>query len=170
MGFQTTGISPERSEERAGGSSSGASDAADCLGCRTVAGSHAADEVYRDPWVVAVVALHAVNPGHIVIVTCEHARNVFYTADALFTHIMLVARDLGQALMTALPCPAVMIMLNNERPCQSLLHTHVHVVPRLPGDGMDRRFDVDVSPEERAATAWRLRPALSTVRRRKDDP
>jgi histidine triad (HIT) family protein len=132
----------------------------ECLACRTARGDFAAEEVYRDERVVAVVALHAVNPGHLVVVTREHVRNALTMEAELLCHMMLVARDLAARLRDALPCAGVMLVFNNEAPCQTLFHAHLHVIPREFGDEMDARFGIAVGTTQRVEMAARLRPAL----------
>jgi histidine triad (HIT) family protein len=134
---------------------------ADCLGCRTARGDFAAEEVYRDERVVAVVALHAINPGHLVVVTREHVRNALTMEADLLCHMMLVARTLGRRLREQLQCPGIMLVFNNEEPCQSLFHAHLHVVPRYHGDEMDVKYGSAPERFEREAMAARLRPVLA---------
>lgn len=134
-------------------------DPQECMACRTAAGDASADEVYRDDRVVVVVAQHAVNPGHLVVVTREHVRNALTMDDDLLSHMVLVAKRMAQGLRGALDC-GVMLVFNNEAPCQSLYHAHLHVVPRYDGDEMDHKFGNEVAPADRAATASRLRPHL----------
>jgi len=131
-----------------------------CLGCRTARGDFAAEEVYRDERVVAVVALHAVNPGHLVVVTTEHVRNALTMENDLLCHMMLVARTLGVRLRETLQCSGIMLVFNNEAPCQSLFHAHLHVVPREPGDEMDIKFGDEPIARDREAMAAHLRPSL----------
>jgi histidine triad (HIT) family protein len=130
------------------------------MACRTASGEFAADEVYRDERVVVVVAQQAINPGHLVVVTREHVRNALAMDDALFGHMTRVARDVGARLREALPGSGIMLVFNNEAPCQTVFHAHLHVVPRHDGDEMDRAFGRPVAPPERAAMAARLRPHL----------
>lgn len=137
-----------------------AMEEAQCLACRTARGEFAAEEVYRDERVVAVVALHAVNRGHLVVVTREHVRNALTMEPELLCHMTLVARTLAIRLREALPCAGVMLVFNNEAPCQTLFHAHLHVIPREFGDEMDARFGHEVSAEQRVEVAARLRPAL----------
>jgi len=132
----------------------------ECMACGTARGEFAGEEVYRDERVVAVVALHAVNPGHLVVVTREHVRNALTMDADLLCHMMLVARTLAARLREALPCAGVMLVFNNEAPCQTLFHAHLHVIPREFGDEMDARFGHEVCAEERVRLASRLRPAL----------
>lgn len=131
-----------------------------CLGCRTARGEFASEEVYRDERVIAVVALHAVNPGHLVVVTHEHVRNALTMEPDLLCHMLLVARTLGSRLRESLPCAGVMLVFNNEAPCQTLFHAHLHVIPREFGDEMDERFGHAVAAEQRLEMAAHLRPDL----------
>jgi histidine triad (HIT) family protein len=133
-----------------------------CLACRTAAGESAADEVYRDEQVVAVVSRHAVNPGHLVVVSLEHVRNALTMDDALFVHMHRVARELALLLRRAMPDAGIMLAFNNEPPCQTVFHAHLHVVPRYEGDDMDRKFGAAVQDDERATMAARLRPFAKT--------
>jgi histidine triad (HIT) family protein len=142
----------------------GASDQSDCLGCRTASGAHAEDEVYRDERVVAVVAQHAVNPGHLVVVTLDHVRNALTMDEELLCHTLLVARRLAGRLREALPCSGVMLWFNNEEPCQTLFHAHLHIIPREQGDAMDVQFGEVVEATGRAAMAERLGPLLSVAK------
>jgi diadenosine tetraphosphate (Ap4A) HIT family hydrolase len=129
----------------------------ECMACRTAAGEFAADEVYRDEQVVVVAAQHAINRGHLVVVTCRHIRNALVMDDALLGHMHVVARDMAVRLRDRLGAPGVMFVFNNEEPCQSVPHAHLHVVPRHPGDEMDCRFGGPTSEAERAAVARELR-------------
>jgi histidine triad (HIT) family protein len=129
-----------------------------CMACRTAAGECAADEVYRDDQVVVVVSQHGMNPGHLVVVSLEHVRNALTMDDALFVHMHRVAREMALLLRRSMPDAGIMLAFNNEPPCQTVFHAHLHVVPRYPGDEMDRKFGEAVTDEERAAMAARLRP------------
>jgi histidine triad (HIT) family protein len=130
------------------------------MGCRTAAGAHTAEEVYRDDRVVVVVAQHAVNPGHLVVVTQEHVRNALTMEEDLLCHTVLVGRRMAARLRETLPCSGVMLWFNNEEPCQTLFHAHLHIIPRDPGDHMDIQFGAGVDAPEREAMAARLRAAL----------
>lgn len=133
-----------------------------CLGCRTATGAFAQDEVYRDEHVVVVVAQHAINPGHLVVVTREHVRNALTMEPDLLCHMMRVAQHLGRELIPAMQCEGVMFLFNNEAPCQSLFHAHLHIAPRNTGDVMDYRFGSTIGPVERATVASRIRGHLGT--------
>ena len=135
----------------------------DCMACRTSMGFFADDEVYRDDRVVGVVAQQAINPGHLVVVTREHVRNALTMDDDLLCHMMRVAARLGARLREALSCSGIMLVFNNEPPCQTVFHAHLHVVPREHGDEMDRTYGAPVPPEQRAAMAARLRAAMSPL-------
>ena len=132
-----------------------------CMACRTAAGEFAADEVYRDDRVVVVLAQTAINPGHLVVVSVDHVRNALTMDEELYLHMNRVAREMALRMREALPAPSIMFCFNNEPPCQTVFHAHLHVIPRVTGDSLDGTFGVKPSAEERAALAARLRPSLS---------
>ncbi len=132
-----------------------------CMACRTAAGEFADDEVYRDDRVVVVAAQTAINPGHLVVVTLDHVRNALTMDEDLYLHMNRVARVMALRMREALPAESIMFCFNNEHPCQTVFHAHLHVAPRTVGDDLDGVFGVKPSAEERAAVASRLRAALS---------
>lgn len=132
----------------------------ECLACLTFAGASSPDEVYRDEQVVAVLAHHALNPGHLVVVTREHVRTALDLDSGLLTHLILVGRRLAAQLHQALPCASSMLVFNIEAPAQTLFHTHLHVIPRRDGDAMHYKFGEQTTAAERAELAARLRPSL----------
>ncbi len=132
-----------------------------CLACRTAAGEFAREEVYRDDRVVAVVAHHAVNPGHLVVIPLEHVRNALTMTDALISHLVCVARDLARILPRVTESPSVMLLFNNEAPCQTLFHAHLHVVPRQSGDPLDFPAGKPVDAAERSIVAARIRAGMT---------
>jgi len=141
-----------------------------CLACRTAAGAFPQDEVYRDERVVAVVAHHAINPGHLVIVSREHVRNALTMEPDLLCHMILVAQTLGRELLAAVGCDAVMFVFNNEAPCQTLFHAHLHVAPRNTGDAMDHRLGTEVAAEARARMAEQIRNYLHRNETKEQSP
>jgi len=52
------------------------------------------------------------------------------------------------------------LVFNNEAPCQTLFHAHLHVVPREHGDWLDEKLADPVDPAARAAMASRIRSFL----------
>jgi histidine triad (HIT) family protein len=126
------------------------------MGCRTARGECAPDEVYRDDHVVVVVAQHAINPGHLVVVSLEHVRNALTMDEELLWRMTLAARRASIRLREVFPEVGIMLLFNNEAPCQTLFHAHLHVVPRTAGDELDHTFGQPVSPLERAAIARTL--------------
>lgn len=128
-----------------------------CMACRTAAGDCADDEIYRDEHVVVVVARHAINPGHLVVVTLEHIRNALTMEADLLTHMTLVAKEMGLLLRRVWPECGIMFCFNNEAPCQTVFHAHLHVVPRFDGDDLDRTFGSATTTTERTEIAALLR-------------
>lgn len=91
--------------------------------------------------------LNPVTPGHLLVIPYEHVQDAAEEplATAATMHAAaLVARDIGSCnVITSVGKPAT----------QSVLHLHVHVVPRCAGDGLRLPW----TPNEKAAThPWEL--------------
>ena len=117
----------------------------DCVFCEIVAGRSPASVVYRDGLVIAFMDLGAVTPGHLLVVPTEHYPLLGDLPDDLAAHVFLVAKRLAAAIRASgLRCDGInLLVADGEAAFQEVLHHHVHVFPRWPGDG----FSID-------ATAW----------------
>lgn len=136
-----------------------------CPFCAIVAGSAPAGIFYRDERVVGFVGLRQPNAGHVLLVPRRHVATVFdlepVDASALFSAVPLIAR----ALRAAMPMDGLSLWQSNgEAGGQEIDHVHLHLLPRLAGDGLMKVYGdgmpTDSSPELRETIAARLRAAL----------
>jgi histidine triad (HIT) family protein len=107
-----------------------------CIFCRIVAGEVPAEEVAREPEVVAFLDVQPLADGHVLVVPRAHVARVEdlapAAADALFRAVVRLAGPVREALGAA----GTTIGVNNgEATGQTIPHVHVHIVPRWPGDG-----------------------------------
>ena len=84
----------------------------------------------------------------------------------LGAHLFRVAHRLARALYRAgLPCQGVnMFLADGAAAFQEVFHVHLHVFPRMPGDGF--RIDADWRQRDRSeleATAQEIRRGLSVL-------
>ena len=114
-----------------------------CVFCRIIAGTEEASIVYQDDRVVAFLDVLPINPGHTLIVPRRHGAYLkdMDPADggALFTAGMKI----GAAIRASgVKCQAVNFLMNDgEEAGQRVFHSHLHVIPRVVGDSMSRKFD-----------------------------
>ncbi len=74
-------------------------------------------------------------PGHSLLIPREHHETLADLPDELVAAIFLNARLLSRAIPEAMGKPGSFVALNNVV-SQSVPHLHVHVVPRVPKDGL----------------------------------
>ena len=135
----------------------------DCVFCKIVDHAIPASIVCEDADTVAFMDLGAVNPGHVLVVAKPHVENILGLDDALAASVFRTAARVARAVQRAFGPPGISVYQANGAPAgQTVMHFHIHVVPRWPDDGMDLSWPVKNPPraalEENAA---RLRAALA---------
>jgi len=100
-------------------------------------------KVYEDDLVVAVMDIQPINPGHIFISPKKHVKLVSELGEDLAAHIFKIAIRLNDALRkSGLKCEGVNFFLaDGEAAMQEIPHVHLHVIPRIKGDGFSLKFD-----------------------------
>ncbi len=108
-----------------------------CIFCDILAGKVAANIVYRDELCAAFMDIHPVNPGHVLVVPIEHAAMLAELDEAAAGHMLQVAQRIDAAIRSSgIRCEGVNLLLaDGQSAGQSVMHVHLHVVPRYAGDG-----------------------------------
>ncbi|NPV08072.1 MAG: HIT family protein [Anaerolineae bacterium] len=109
---------------------------AECVFCRIIAGEAPASVVYRDDRTLAFMDINPITRGHTLVVPVEHWENLYDLPDEDSSALMLVGAKVARAAKRALSASGVNLWMANERPAgQVVMHAHLHVIPRYPGDG-----------------------------------
>jgi len=133
-----------------------------CVFCSIVTGSVPAQIVLADGDVVAFLDTRPVFKGHVLLVPRRHVATLVELPDELAAPLLGAARRLARAVVDGLGAQGSFVAANNVV-SQSVLHLHVHVVPRTKGDGLRGFFWPRVrydSEAEAAEYAARLRSVL----------
>ena len=139
----------------------------DSIFCRIVAGTSDCQEIYQDEATLAFMDINPANDGHCLVIPKAHFENVFDMPPSDFGKVASTAAKVARAVNEVLqPGGINLTQANGEAAGQSVLHVHIHVLPRRAGDDLlinwrrnrndDRRFDRD----RIAAFAERLRSRL----------
>jgi histidine triad (HIT) family protein len=109
----------------------------ECVFCRIASREVEAAEVYRDERVTAFLDHHPVTPGHLLVIPNHHLAFLGDVPAELAAHLFIVGQRLARALRSSgLPCDGINLFLaDGEAAFQEVLHVHLHVIPRTPGDG-----------------------------------
>lgn len=124
----------------------------DCIFCAIAAGRAPAEVIFEDDETVAFLDINPAAPGHTLIISRRHYRNLFDLDPEAGAAVMRTAVRVARALREALSPDGMNLVQANERAAfQSVFHFHVHLVPRWLGDGI--------------ASPWRQRPASAATLR-----
>lgn len=121
-----------------------------------------ADIVYEDEHTLAFLDLHPVNPGHTLVVPKEFSRNILDISPDAFAKVAETVRTLSRVIKEAMGADGINIHMNNEPAAgQEVFRTHLHIIPRHHGDGLEHWHGAESEAELRAATAEKIRTALA---------
>ena len=106
--------------------------ASQCIFCKIVAGIGECHEIYQDDVMLAFMDIHPANEGHCLVILKTHYATVFDMPPAAFGTVASTAAKVARVVNEVLrPGGISLLQANGELAGQSVLHVHVHVLPRL---------------------------------------
>ena len=122
-----------------------------CVFCKIVDGSIPSNKVYEDDEVLAILDLSQAQKGHTLVMPKKHF-DTFLDADTnTVKHVFEVTQQLAKKIKTNLNADGVNVLSNtNEAAGQTVMHMHVHIIPRYKNDDLKIEF-VDHSKEYQLA-------------------
>lgn len=139
----------------------------DCIFCRIAQGKHPEHVILEDDLVMAFPDLRPLRPGHVQIISREHAPYFEDMAPATAARMIHAGQKLSRAMKQVYGVERVGFIFSGG----DIKHSHAHVFPVFdrfditsgqffPGQALDYTEMPLIGVEERAATAERLRAAL----------
>jgi histidine triad (HIT) family protein len=137
-----------------------------CVFCRIMKKEIPASVVYEDDHTLAFMDLGQVNPGHVLVALKAHAENIYALDDAQAAAVFRSAARVARAIRTAFAPQGLSVYQANGAPAgQTVLHLHIHLVPRHEGDGMALSWPVKNPPREKLEEyAAKIRAELDRTR------
>ncbi len=109
----------------------------DCIFCHIVAGNIPAVKLYEDELVLVFLDIAPVNKGHALVIPKQHFFSVTELPLETAGRLLSVAARVGGALLRAVDADGFNLLLSNGTVAgQVVAHTHLHVIPRFPEDGV----------------------------------
>lgn len=112
-----------------------AKTAAGCVFCEIVARSSPAAIVFEDDTSLAFFDQRPLFSGHMLLIPKDHHESLADLPHALIEPLFANGQLLARAVEQALGAEGTFVAINN-RVSQTVLHLHVHIVPRRKGDGL----------------------------------
>jgi histidine triad (HIT) family protein len=133
----------------------------DNIFARIVRGEIPCHKVYEDADTIAFMDIMPQAEGHTLVVPRNAGEDIFSTPPESLAAAIRVAQKVAGAVKTVFSPPGVMVaQLNGAAAGQSVLHLHIHVIPRYAGKDLGIHAAAQADPARLAEQAARLRAAL----------
>ena len=136
--------------------------APDCVFCDIAAGEATAEIVHADHDTVAFLDSRPLFHGHTLLIPRAHHETLGELPAEHVRPLFGLARELSVAVRDAMGAEGSFVAINNGV-SQSVPHLHVHIVPRVKGDGLRGFFwprTAYETAEQLADAGTRIRDAL----------
>ena len=118
-----------------------------CVFCKIVAGQMPAARIAETDHTLAFLDLVQPRPGHVLVVPKEHYRDLLAMQEELAAAVMRLTHRIAGAIAAALaPEGLSVVQWNGAAAGQEVMHMHVHLQPRAPGDGLLRYYGAGGPP------------------------
>ncbi len=108
---------------------------AECIFCKIIAGEIPSFRIYEDDGVLAFMDINPANEGHALVIPKEHSADLYTISEGALSATVVAARKVARGLRKTLdPNGMNLVQCNGPAAAQSVLHFHMHVLPRRDGD------------------------------------
>lgn len=134
----------------------------DCIFCKIIAGEIPSFKLHEDADTLAFMDINPASEGHALVIPKEHAEDLYAISARALAATVATAQKVARAVERSVePDGLNLVQCNGRAAAQSVLHFHVHVLPRREGDGLALNWgllpgDMDAI----AALAERIRSRL----------
>lgn len=122
----------------------------DCIFCKIANGEIPAKTLYEDEQFRVILDLAPAAKGHALILPKDHADNLYELSDELASKALVLAKKMAVRMTDKLQCDGFNLVQNNgETAGQTVMHFHMHLIPRYQNDGQRIHWRPGTStPEE----------------------
>ncbi len=134
----------------------------DCIFCKIANGIIPSETVYEDEDFRVILDLNPASEGHALIIPKEHYADICELDEKIAAKVLPLGAKIGSAMKKGLGCAGFNLVQNNgEAAGQTVMHFHVHVIPRYEGGPKMVAWEQgSQTDEERARTAEAIRANL----------
>jgi histidine triad (HIT) family protein len=120
----------------------------DCVFCKLRDGQIPSMKIFEDETTIAFMDINPINSGHCLVITKAHAANIYEAELADLQAAIATAQRVALAIRDGLkPDGLNVLQANGPAAFQSVLHFHLHLIPRWNNDG--KGFDWKLVPGNR---------------------
>ena len=122
-----------------------------CIFCKIANKEIPGKIVYEDDLCLAFLDLSQTTNGHTLVVPKTHYQNILDVDKEVLSHLIKVTKKLTNQIITNLDAKGANVLTNaNEVAGQTVMHFHIHIIPRynetdkIKIDFTDRSQEVDL--------------------------
>lgn len=130
-----------------------------CIFCKIVAGDIPCFKLYEDDATLAFMDINPVHPGHALAIPKSHHADLFAIPAADLAATASTLQKVARAIQKTLaPAGMNLVQCNGAAAAQSVMHFHMHALPRHDGDDLPLNWGLRPGKmDEIAALADRIR-------------
>lgn len=107
-----------------------------CIFCKIANGEIPSNTIYEDDNFRVILDNGPATKGHALVLPKQHYENLFELPEDVAAGAMKVAKKVAATMKEKLSCDGLNLIQNNgECAGQSVMHFHLHVIPRYRNDG-----------------------------------
>ena len=120
------------------------SQASDCIFCKIIAGEIPCFKLHEDDDTLAFMDINPASEGHALVIPKEHSADVHGISDAAISSTVVTAKKIASAIEKTLnPGGMNLVQCNGPAAAQSVMHFHMHVLPRQQGDELKLNWGLE---------------------------
>ncbi|MBO4749419.1 MAG: HIT family protein [Lachnospiraceae bacterium] len=109
-----------------------------CIFCKLANGEIPTRTVYEDDMFRVILDLGPATKGHALILPKSHAANLYELPDDVAAKVLPLAKKIAAQMKEKLGCDGLNLVQNNgEVAGQTIMHFHLHLIPRYVDDGQN---------------------------------
>ena len=121
----------------------------DCIFCKLANGVFPTNSIYEDEDYNVILDLAPASKGHALILPKQHADNLYELPDEIAGKALVLAKKLAKTMTEKLGCDGLNVVQNNGAVAgQTVLHFHMHLIPRYENDGQKIAWKPQEVPAE----------------------
>ncbi len=108
----------------------------DCIFCKIANGEISSKTLYEDEEYRVILDLGPATKGHALILPKQHYANIYECPEDVVTKAMVLAKKMALMMTEKLHADGFNLVQNNgEAAGQTVMHFHIHLIPRYKQDG-----------------------------------
>lgn len=102
----------------------------DCIFCKIVNGEIPSYKIYEDENIIAILDISQATKGHTLIISKKHYKNLYEIDELSAGKIFKAVPKIANAIKKAFNPIGLNLIINTDKPLQTVLHFHMHLIPR----------------------------------------